>query len=78
MVGREDVMSVVESLSYEVRSRRGRLNLPADCCADRDGAIRIFTDIDPGVKFVEVYAGGDPDAVYEKVANEWVLTWMKD
>lgn len=60
-------------LSYDFRTRTGRLDFPADNCCDMAGAIAIFTAIDPEVAAIETYAGGKPDTSFrlDNGSREW-------
>jgi hypothetical protein len=55
-----------ESLSYDFRTREGRLDMPAGQCCDMDGAVKLFAEIDRKVQTVRTFAGGKADTVYRK------------
>jgi hypothetical protein len=54
----------VQQLSYDFRTWTGRLDFPAGNCCDMSGAISIFTAIDPDVRVIETFAGGNADTIY--------------
>lgn len=61
----------IEQLSYDFRTRTGRLDFPECNCCDMEGAIEIFTSIDPGVLSIVTYAAGKLDTVYMLLGKEW-------
>lgn len=68
---RDDLVTGVARIEYLVEQRMGRLYLPDGYSVNMSGAIRLFTDIDPEVKRVEVFSGTLPEGVYKIVAGEW-------
>jgi hypothetical protein len=61
----------VRWMTYDFRSRTGRLDFPAGDCCDMTGAVSIFTAIDPEVRAIETYAGGEPDVFYRRNGRGW-------
>ena len=66
---REDLKTEVLGLSYDVTRRMGLLSLPPGCCADMDGAIALFTAIDPEARRIETMAGPVLDTVYVRICE---------
>ncbi len=64
------LMCSVESLSYDFRTREGRLEMPDGNCCDMEGAVGLFTAIDPKAETIRTFAGGKPDTVYRKDAGD--------
>ena len=58
-------------LSYDFASRAGIVEFPENDCCDMDGAITVFSAIDPEVISIRTYAGGKKDTVYRKIKGEW-------
>lgn len=65
IVGRDDLVTATERLEYRIKTRTGKLWLPELCTVNCPGAIRLFKDIDPQVKRIEIYSGKVLDSVYE-------------
>ena len=57
---------VPEHLTYDYRTRRGVLYLPAGTCGDMTGCIALFEQIDPAVLEVDTIAGRHLDTYYIK------------
>jgi hypothetical protein len=71
----ERLMTHVEGVAYDFRTREGRLYLPELCCCDRGGALALFTAIDSKVEVVRTFAGDKADMVFLKKAGEWETFW---
>ncbi len=68
---RPDLGTSVTRLAYDFRTRTGRLILPAWCCTDMSGCLRLFTAIDSNVLRIETVAGTVPDTCYTRGASGW-------
>jgi hypothetical protein len=68
---RPDTLTIVNAISYDFRTRIGRLAMPPRCCPDMDGCIRLFQRIDPDVARIETVAGAKPDTVYARGPHGW-------
>jgi hypothetical protein len=60
----------VRQVLYDFRTRTGRLDFPTGDCCDMSGAIALFKAVDPSVRVIETFAGGEPDTVY-RLDGEW-------
>lgn len=69
--GRDDLMTATVKIEYEIGTRTGKLFLAELCSVNYAGCIRLFTDIDPSVKRIEVLSGDKLDGVYFKNRGEW-------
>jgi hypothetical protein len=69
---RDDLGTIVNSLSYNFRTQTGRLSLPALCCTDMDGCIRLFTTIDSHVNRIETVVGNTSSTIYVREVSGWV------
>ena len=69
--GRDDLMTATERIGYDIASRTGKLYLAELCTVNYSGCIRLFTDIDPGVKRIEVFSGTVLDGSYRRKGEEW-------
>ena len=47
------------------------LDMPAYCCCDMRGAIRVAESLMPGVWRIATFAGGVPDTEYRNVYGVW-------
>lgn len=77
IANREDLMTAILRISYEVAKRTGKLYLGKFCTVNYDGCIRLFTDIDKEVKRIEVFSGETLDGVYWREGHgkgEWQLS----
>lgn len=70
-VWREDLGTLVSSLTYDFTTRIGRLLMPPDCCTDMRGVIFLFQRLDPCVVRIETIAGDKPDTIYVRQGHEW-------
>jgi hypothetical protein len=61
----------VLSVSYDFRTRAGRLDMEAGDCCDMSGAIAFFAAIDPQVCKIETFAGAERDTAYLKRREGW-------
>jgi|ERR1700761_475746 len=69
---RLDLITAVEHIEYSVIERKGILRLAEICTVNYEGCIRLFTDIDIGVKKILVYSGSELDGVYSREdGGEW-------
>lgn len=67
----------VRELTYDFRTRVGRLHLPDLECCDMAGCLEIFTHIDPDVTRIETFSGRRPDTVYQRVDGTWTAYWPR-
>ena len=58
-------------LSYDFGSRAGIAEFAEDNCSDMDGAIKVFSAIDPEVINIQTYSGEKKDTLYRKIKGEW-------
>ena len=61
-------------LSYDPKTRVGRLDIVAGGCADMSGCIAAFERIDGRVQRIETYSGWEPDTVYLRRGRKWVAS----
>lgn len=74
ITGRDDLVTAVEQIKYSVVERAGKLTLPEGCSVNMDGAIRLFRDIDPTVRSIQVFAGSEWDGAYVLVDGAWIVS----
>lgn len=63
---RSDLVTFVQSLAYDFRTRTGRLTMPDGCCTAMAGCIRLFVAIDPHVVRIDTVSGHVPDTSYHR------------
>jgi hypothetical protein len=56
----------VQRISYDYALRTGEVWMPEESCADMDGVITWFGDIDDGIRTIITWAGGKMDTTYIK------------
>jgi hypothetical protein len=59
-------------IEYDSASHVGIIHMPQYCCTDMEGAISLFTAIDPEVEEIETYAAGIKDTFYRRDLGEWI------
>lgn len=59
------------SLAYDFAGRSGTAIFAKDNCCDMQGAIDVFTAIDPEVIQITTYAGNERDTQYTKRNGQW-------
>jgi hypothetical protein len=60
----EGVQCYVENVSYDFRTRTGRIDMPEGSHTDMTGAIDLIRAIDPEARRIETFADGKPDTTY--------------
>jgi len=73
-----DLVTCIESLSYDFVQKVGVLCMPELCCCDMSGCIRVFQAIDPDVRRVDTISGDKADVVYMKNEGKWGVYQMVD
>jgi hypothetical protein len=68
---RADLESEVNGLEYSFHTRQGRLFVPANGGADMEGAVRLFSLIDPHVQRISTLAGLEQSTVYDRGVDGW-------
>ncbi|MCL4848100.1 MAG: hypothetical protein KJ066_16280 [Acidobacteria bacterium] len=68
---RGDLGCFAARLTYDFGTKTGTLALAPDACTDMDGAIALFTAIDPAVQRIETFTSGIRDTTYARRGNEW-------
>jgi hypothetical protein len=63
---RDDLVTGVDRIEYQVKTRTGRLYLPEGYSVNMGGAVRLFVDIDPQARRIEVFSGETPENVYRR------------
>src|SRR5215831_11102346 len=62
----------VKSLDYSYTTHSGRLYMPAGCCCDMAGCIKLFSRIDPDVAFIQTFSGSEEDTAYARLPHgQW-------
>ncbi len=65
------MMTRVQAIAYDFRTRVGKVYMPKGCCTDMSGAIAVFKQIDPKVTKIETIAGDVLDTVYRRTEKKW-------
>ena len=56
----------VRGLSCDFENMRGRLDMPPHCCCDMEACIKLFLRIDPEINYIETFADGVADTIYQR------------
>ena len=59
------------ALSYDPKTRVGRLDIVAGGCCDMSGCVAAFERVDDQVQRIETYSGSKPAAVYLRRHGRW-------
>src|SRR5262245_48853509 len=60
----DKLMCHIMSLSYDFRTREGKIYFPEGECCDRNWCVALFIGIDPAVLLIRTYSGDEPDTAY--------------
>jgi len=60
---------IPRKIEYEPRKRCGIVYMDSGMCTDKDGAIALFTAIDPDVLTIITIAGQNTDTIYRRQPN---------
>jgi hypothetical protein len=66
-----DLQCCVRTVSYDFRTRCGRLDMEGGDCCDMTACIAFFRAIDPQVSKIETFSGEEPDTSYIKRSWGW-------
>lgn len=58
-------------VTYDFKTRSGRLDIGNGGCCDMSGCISLFQQIDPAVASITTYSDGDIDTIYTRTAGKW-------
>jgi len=72
LFGDVDVKFMASAIEYSYAGSIGQLHLDDENYIDKDGAIKIFQDIDPNVGTIAVYVDNVFDVLYSKVQGDWM------
>ncbi|PBB27271.1 hypothetical protein CK227_05375 [Mesorhizobium sp. WSM4308] len=67
MVQHAEMKCDVTGISYDFKTRTGRVDMAKGNNADMRGCIDVFLRIDPKAKHIETFAGSEPDTSYHKI-----------